>query len=1140
VANETILVVDGDARSRKVLEVSFRKAGYRAEVTDTLAGARAILAETEPDLIVSDTDLPDGDGFTFCADLQQDPSLARVPFLFVTDDSSLPRRAEGLEIGADDYLTRPFFVNDVIERVEILLRERSRDLLKGAEVDEYEGTLSEITMIDLLQTIDVEERTGTVTFSRDDQQAAMSFRGGEITDAVCGKLQGEDAVYRLMLWPSGNFRVRYQEDVQGADYIDKSIDELLINGIERLEAWDALIEEVPSLDRVFDADYSRLPQLLETVPQEVARVVRLFDGYRTLQDVIDDSPVGDVESLQIIRRLYEDGFLEDVTPEDERRSVREESHLAEWLEQRQKSDESFGRDEPTSPGMPGTGEDDASPSAEIEEPEAPTGSMEESTEPRPSPGPMASEGTASGGTASETVDGERADESEPMAGLADALADEMAGESLSNALDEAAGDASETGAGGQVTEPERPAAPFGESEDSDVRYDAQRTADEHERGRREQPASERAETPEESRPESGFERDAETKEYQEDLAAAERRRRREEARQLTRQKHEADEDEPAEEPARGAPQMPGAREARSTSEEDETRHPQGRDRQSTPRAYPTAQDDADDSSRGTSEPSGGEERYHRPEGETAPMQPVDVSPEQEEQIRAATERRRKEARQAEESRQPEETHEPQGEIPDIERVSENGEVIRTEYELSAPEAEDIDPHEVEARAGASSTREGMAWREQPEETEEAADTTVESRPAPSPEDSTPQAERSAEVEAPSQQQPEPEAEPTTEPEGEPETPAEPEIRKTAGESEAKREPQAEPPADRAAEEPTEEDRPPVQEPDAPEDEEPEHVAEKPEQVAEERPAVEEETAEPEDEEETAVVDDPAEAFFQGGDEELEEGWDFEEDYDEDGGLQTWHYGAIAAAVLGLGVVLWVLTPFGGVPTGASGTDQRAEAVGAAEGGAAAEADETDEETGLTESEAQGRSEDLAKSSLDEATTLAQVLGGDDPYLAGAGDAGLAAPPRPDAAAMAQAKGQDAGIQEGQAETQQDEGAGPDEPAQQQAAAETNQGTGQGAQQQGGGSPQPDPTQQRIQRASQLVNGGSYGEALRLLRQLRKEVPGSSRVATLYLQVASGYQTGGNPERAREVYQEYLNTWPSGQMASEVRSIMQRL
>jgi DNA-binding response OmpR family regulator len=1123
VANETILVVDGDARSRKVLEVSFRKAGYRAEVTDTIAGARAILAETEPDLIVSDTDLPDGDGFAFCADLQQDPSLARVPFLFVTDDSSLPRRAEGLEIGADDYLTRPFFVNDVIERVEILLRERSRDLLKGAEVDEYEGTLSEITMIDLLQTIDVEERTGTVTFSRDGQQAAMSFRDGEITDAVCGKLQGEDAVYRLMLWPSGNFRVRYQEDVQGADYIDKSIDELLINGIERLEAWDALIEEVPSLDRVFDADYSRLPQLLETVPQEVARVVRLFDGYRTLQDVIDDSPVGDVESLQIIRRLREDGFLEDVTPEDDRRSVREESHLAEWLEQRQKSDESFGRDEPTSPGMPGTGDGDEPSPAEIEEPEAPTGSMEESTEPSASPGPMASETAAPETSGSEATPGEAADEAEPMAGLADALADEMAGESLSDALDEAAGDAPPTEAGGQVTEPERPAAPFSESEDSDVRYDAQRTADEHERGRgkeqRDEGASERPEARQESGSESGFERDAETKEYQEDLAAAERRRRREEARQLTRQKHETQQEEPPEEPARGAPQMPGAREARSTSEQEETGQTQGRDRQSTPRAYPTAQDDSDDSSRDGSEASGGEERYHRPEGETAPMQPVDVSPEQEEQIRAATERRRQEARQAEASPQPEETHEPQGEIPDIERVSENGEVIRTEYELSAPEAEDIDPHEVEARAGASSTREGMAWRERPQETEETADTTVESKPAPSPEHSTPESDQRAEPQA------------------------EPEIRKT----------QAEPSAERAPEEPAREDRTQVEEPEISEEDEPAHVAEKPEEALERQPEVEEEvekpaeTEEPDEEEEvegeeeeTAVVDDPAEAFFQGSDEELEEGWDFEEEYDEGGGLQTWHYGAIAAAVLGLGVVLWVLTPIGGTPTGASGADQKAEAVGAAKAGAAAEADETDEETGLSESEAESRSEALAKSSLDEATTLAQVLGGDDPYLAGAADAGLAAPPRPDAAAMAQAQGQDAGVQEGQAEPQQDEGAGPDQPTQQQAAAETNQGTGQSAQQQGGGSPQPDPTQQRIQRASQLVNGGSYGEALRLLRQLRKEVPGSSRVATLYLQVASGYQTGGNPERAREVYQEYLNTWPSGKMASEVRSIMQRL
>ena len=1118
-ANETILVVDGDARSRKVLEVSFRKAGYRAEVTDTLAGARAILSETEPDLIVSDTDLPDGDGFAFCADLQKDPQLARVPFLFVTDDSSLPRRAEGLEIGADDYLTRPFFVNDVIERVEILLRERSRDLIKGAEVDEYEGTLSEITMIDLLQTIDVEERTGTITFTREDQQAAMSFRHGEITDAVCGKLQGEEAVYRLMLWPSGEFRVRYQEEIQGADYIDKSIDELLLTGIERLEAWDALIDEVPSLDRVFDADYSRLPQLLETVPQEVARVVRLFDGYRTLQDVIDDSPVGDVESLQIIRRLHEDGFLEDVTPEDERRAVREESHLAEWLEQREKSDERFGRDEPTSPGMPGSDEDEGEAPPEIEEPTESTGSMAESTEPRPSPGPMASE-------TDEEAGGQQ--DSEPMAGLADALADEMAGESLSDALDEAAGDLGEAEAGGQVTEPERPGAPFDESEDSDVRYDAQRTADEHEERRRRTEESTQKESGRERRPEQtdgsrpggGFERDAETKEYQEDLAAAERRRRREEARQLTRQKHESEEEEqPTEEPARGAPQMPGAREARPGGPEQRgAQEGQQRDRQSTPRAFPTAQDADHDSTPerrtdtgGDTEPADPEERYHRPEGETAPMQPVEVSPEQEEQIRAATERRREQAKKSEE------THQPQGEIPDIERVSENGEIIRAEYDLSAPEDEEIDAHEVEARAGASTTREGMAWREEPDE---SADTTVESRPSPEPEGSEPVAEPSTGAEKASEP-----AEARSEVTEQPSARAKPEIRqKESAPSEDA------PSEDARSEEPA----PEPEETEAPESvpKDRDVVGDDIEQTPEADEQAEEAQREPEDEEETAVVDDPAEAFFQqAGEDELEEGWDFDEDYEESGGIQTWHYGAIAAAVLAAGVVLWVATPFGGTSGEGSSSEQKAEAVEAAEGAAAAKADESDEDTGLTESQARGRSETLARNSVDEATTLAQVLGGTDPLLAGGADAGMAAPPRPDAGAMAKADAQ------GTEEQTDDEGAGP---SQQQVAAQGQEATGQGAQQQGGGSPQPDPTQQRVQRASQLVNGGQYDQALRLLRQLRKEIPGNSRVSTLYLQVASGYQTGGNPDQAREVYQEYLNTWPSGQMAGEVRSIMQRL
>jgi len=339
VANETILVVDADTRSRKVLEVGFSKSGYRVLMTETMREALIELEREQPDLVVSDTELPDGDGFELCKRVKEDPDLGYVPFLFLTDEASLPNKIKGLEIGADDYLTRPIYLREVTTRATVLLQKRTRKLLSESDVEEFEGELSDITLIDLLQTVEAEERTGTIHLEREGRDAVVTFRDGNILDAACGKLQGTDAVYRLMLWPAGSFVVRYHDDVGEQDRIGPDTQDLIVEGIDRLQAWDALVERLPSLERVFEADYQKLPDLLDEAPDAVGRIARLFDGVRRLREVVDDSPIDDITTLQVIERLLEQDVLRDITPEDQQAAMegaeQATSHLAEWLESRE-------------------------------------------------------------------------------------------------------------------------------------------------------------------------------------------------------------------------------------------------------------------------------------------------------------------------------------------------------------------------------------------------------------------------------------------------------------------------------------------------------------------------------------------------------------------------------------------------------------------------------------------------------------------------------------------------------------------------------------------------------------------------------------------------------------------------------------
>ena len=117
-----ILIVEDDADIADLIAHLLRKAGHEPEQartgTDGLARARGGL----PDLIVLDVMLPGMDGMQVCRALRQDGATARVPILMLTARSEEADRVGGLELGADDYVTKPFSPRELVARVGALLR----------------------------------------------------------------------------------------------------------------------------------------------------------------------------------------------------------------------------------------------------------------------------------------------------------------------------------------------------------------------------------------------------------------------------------------------------------------------------------------------------------------------------------------------------------------------------------------------------------------------------------------------------------------------------------------------------------------------------------------------------------------------------------------------------------------------------------------------------------------------------------------------------------------------------------------------------------------------------------------------------------------------------------------------------------
>lgn len=126
-----ILVVEDDPDIADLIGRYLGKAGFSVELTASGSDALKRLTERPPDLVVLDLMLPHVDGLEVCRAARADPRTAAVPIIMVTARAEESERIVGLELGADDYLSKPFSPNELVARVRALLRRAHRPPAAG-------------------------------------------------------------------------------------------------------------------------------------------------------------------------------------------------------------------------------------------------------------------------------------------------------------------------------------------------------------------------------------------------------------------------------------------------------------------------------------------------------------------------------------------------------------------------------------------------------------------------------------------------------------------------------------------------------------------------------------------------------------------------------------------------------------------------------------------------------------------------------------------------------------------------------------------------------------------------------------------------------------------------------------------------
>ncbi|MDP9149622.1 MAG: response regulator, partial [Myxococcota bacterium] len=283
-ANPKLLLVDADPRSVRILGVSLRSSGYRVTSSSDAIDAMAKAESIAPDLVLCDTRLPKTDGYALVRALRARPESARIPVILLSAKDSAEERKRGAELGVEDFLTKPVIVGELLARIQLVLARRLRESIAAAPHGRarFSGSTQELPMVDLLQTFDETGRSGVVHLRSGVQEAELYFRDGRLVDAELGRLRGEEAVYRVLMWHEASFDIELKT-ITLENVIGGTTEEITMEGMRRLDAWGLLRERLQPVASLFEVDHA---QVLE----QLNGVVRLLDVNKSPSDATRDEP----------------------------------------------------------------------------------------------------------------------------------------------------------------------------------------------------------------------------------------------------------------------------------------------------------------------------------------------------------------------------------------------------------------------------------------------------------------------------------------------------------------------------------------------------------------------------------------------------------------------------------------------------------------------------------------------------------------------------------------------------------------------------------------------------------------------------------------------------------------------------------
>ncbi len=303
-----ILVVDGDTSYTISLRNALSKAGYEVTCWDDSQRVLESLKNLSTDLIISEVELPEISGHTLFKEVRSIPAHKTIPFVFLSSQKRVDDRIKSMELGVDDYITKPFYVEEIVARVDALFAEISLLSEEQSQSEKgFSGSLTEMNLVDLIQTLELGKKSAILKLKHNSSIGFVYVANGEVIDALLDELSPDQALLRMFTWNIGNFFVE-MTILDRERTIQIPNKELVNAAMRRINHWQQLQQGLPPLNTVVVKTELNTYQDLSDEEKEL--ITGISEKIR-IDEIIEKSRFDDLKALAIVGKLYQKGYLQE-------------------------------------------------------------------------------------------------------------------------------------------------------------------------------------------------------------------------------------------------------------------------------------------------------------------------------------------------------------------------------------------------------------------------------------------------------------------------------------------------------------------------------------------------------------------------------------------------------------------------------------------------------------------------------------------------------------------------------------------------------------------------------------------------------------------------------------------------------------